>query len=74
MKNNGKVRVCIDFRNLNDACSKDDFQVPITNVMIKITYSFERMSFMDDFSKYNQTKMCLEDEKHASFQTPQEAY
>ena len=70
-KKNGKIQICIDFRNLNSTCPKDEFPLPITDVMIDNTYGFERMSFMDDFSGYNQIKMYPDDEKHTSFRTPQ---
>src|SRR5436853_6298086 len=63
-KKNGKIRICIDFRNLNDACPKDEFPLPITDVMIDNTCCFERMSFMDGFSGYNQIKMYPDHEKH----------
>ena len=33
-KKNGKIRICIDFRDLNEACPKDEFPLPITDVMI----------------------------------------
>ena len=49
--------ICIDFRDLNEACAKDEFPLPITDVMIDNTYGFERMSFMDGFSGYNEIKM-----------------
>ena len=35
--------------------------------MIDNTCGFERISFMDGFSGYNQIKMYLDDEKHTSF-------
>ena len=38
--------------------------------MIDNTFRYERMSFMDRFSGYNQIKMFSEDEKHTSFRTP----
>ena len=38
--------------------------------MIDNTCGFERMSFMDGFSRYNQIKMYPEDEKHTLFRTP----
>src|SRR4051812_47632347 len=69
-KKTGKIRICIDFRNLNDACPKDEFPLPITDVMIDNTWGFERMSFMDGFSGYNQITMFPADEKHPSFRTP----
>lgn len=46
------------------------FSLPIPEVMINNTYGFERMSFMDCFSGYNQIKMHSEDENHMSFRTP----
>jgi len=55
---------------LNVTCPKVEFPLPIMDVVINNTYGFERMSFMDDFSVYNQIKMCPEDEKHTTFRTP----
>ena len=49
LKKNGKIQVCIDYRDLNTACPKDEFPLPITDVMIDNTCGFERMSFMDGF-------------------------
>jgi len=73
-KKNRKIRICIDYHDLNAACPKDEFHLPITDVMIDNTYGFERMSFMDGFSGYNQIKMCPEDEKYTSFKTPLGVY
>ena len=72
-KKNGKIWVCIDLCNLNEACPKDEFPLPITDVMIDNTCGFERMSFMDGFSD-NQIKMYPDDEKHTSFRTPLGVY
>jgi len=66
LKKNGKIQICIDFCDLNIACPKDEFMLPIIVVMIDNTCGFERMSFMDEFSGYNQY---LEEEKHTSFRT-----
>jgi len=44
LKNNEKIRVCIDFRDLNAAYPKDEFLLLITDIMIDITCGFERMS------------------------------
>ncbi|XXG68189.1 hypothetical protein AAC387_Pa06g1334 [Persea americana] len=68
-KRNGQIRVCIDYRDLNNACPKDEFPLPIPEVMIGNTCGFERMTFMDGFSGYNQIKMHPEDERHTSFRT-----
>ena len=46
----------------------------ITDVMIDNTCGFERMSFMDEFSGYNQIKMYPDDGKLTSFRTPLGVY
>ena len=56
-KKNKKIQICIDYCDLNAACPKNEFSLPITDGMIDNTYSFEKMSFMDGFSGYNQIKM-----------------
>ena len=33
-KKNGQLRICVDFRDLNDACPKDDFPLPVMKIMI----------------------------------------
>jgi len=50
-KKNEKIRICIDYRDLNVACPKDKFSLPITDVMIDNTCDFEKMSFMDSFPR-----------------------
>ena len=70
LKNNEKIRVCIDFRDLNATCPKDEFLLPISEFMIDNIFGFKRMSFMDGFSGYNQIKLYPDDEKHTSFRTP----
>ena len=57
LKRNEKIRFCIDFHDLNIACPKDEFSLPITDIMIDNTCGFERISFMNGFSGYNQIKM-----------------
>ncbi|XP_074299903.1 uncharacterized protein LOC141631081 [Silene latifolia] len=46
-KKNGELRICVDFRDLNDACSKDDFPLPVTELIIDATTGHEALSFMD---------------------------
>ena len=51
-KKNGQIRVCIDFCDLNNACPKDDFPLPITEVMVDATTSHEALSLMNGSSSY----------------------
>ena len=56
-KKDEKVRICVDFRDLNKACPKDDFPLPHIDVLVDNTTSSTSMSFMDGFSGYNQIKV-----------------
>jgi len=69
LKKSEKIQICIDYRDLNTAYPKDEFPLPITDIMIDNTCGFERVSFMNGFSGYNQIKMYPEDERHTSFRT-----
>lgn len=73
-KKNGQVRICVDFRDLNEACPKDEFPLPITELLIDATTGFGALSFMDGFSGYNQIKMAPEDEELTAFRTPKGIY
>ena len=46
-KKDGKVRMCVDFRDLNKACPKDDFPLPHIDVLVDNTLGNALMSFMD---------------------------
>ena len=66
-KKNGQIRVCVDFRDLNRACPKDDFPLPNTELMVDATIGHEVLSFMDGSSGYNQIRMAPKDEKLTAF-------
>ena len=66
-KNDGKVRMCVDFGDLNKACPKDDFPLPHIDVLMDNTTSNTLMSFMDGFLGYNQIKMALKDVTKTTF-------
>jgi len=38
-KKNGQIRICVDFRDLNKACPKDEFSLPVTEILIDHTSS-----------------------------------
>ena len=67
---NGKVRVCVDYRDLNKASPKDDFPLPHIDILVDNTANYKVFSFMDGFSGYNQIKMAPEDMEKTSFITP----
>ncbi|KAK4380935.1 hypothetical protein Sango_3016300 [Sesamum angolense] len=67
---NGQIRICVDFRDLNNACPKDDFPLPIVELMIDASRGHEALSFMDGSFGYNQIRMALADEELTVFRTP----
>ncbi|PKI41868.1 hypothetical protein CRG98_037738 [Punica granatum] len=68
-KKNGKIRVSIDYRDLNKASPKDNFPLPHIDVSVDNTARHTQFSFMDDFSGYNQIQMVEEDKVKTSFIT-----
>jgi hypothetical protein len=46
-KKNGKLRVCIDFRNLNKATLMDDYPMPVADVLVDDATGHKIISFMD---------------------------
>ncbi|RVW21342.1 Transposon Ty3-I Gag-Pol polyprotein [Vitis vinifera] len=68
-RKDGKVRVCVDFRDLNKASPKDDFPLPHIDLLVDSTAGHSMLSFMDGFSGYNQILMALEDMEKTAFIT-----
>ena len=70
MKKNGKLRVCVDFRDLNDATPKDMYVIPIDDMLVDCTTNNELLSFMDSFSRYNQILIVVDDISKTTFRCP----
>ena len=68
-KKDGKVRVCVNFRDLNKASPKDDFPLPHIDLLVDSTIGHSMLSFMDGFLGYNQILMALEDMEKTTFIT-----
>ena len=63
----GKWRVCVDYIDLNDACTKDSFPLPRIDQIVDASSGHGMLSFLDDFSGYHQIPMYSPDvEKTAS--------
>ena len=61
LKNDDKVRVRVDFRDLNKANPKDDFLLPHIDMLVDSTAGHSMLSFVDRFSRYNQIFMAPKD-------------
>ena len=66
-KMDDKVRVCVDFRDLNKVSPKDDFPLPHIDPLVDSTADHSMLSFMDGFSGYNKILMALEDMEKTTF-------
>ncbi|PKA58639.1 RNA-directed DNA polymerase like [Apostasia shenzhenica] len=73
-KANGKWRMCVDFRSLNQACPKDTYPLPRIDVMVDRTVGYEVMSFLDAFSAYHQIWIAEGDEEKTAFITDYGTY
>ena len=70
MKKNGKIRVYISFRNFHSATPKDEYPMPIADMLIDSTARHELLSFMDGYSGYNQIYIAEEDIHKTVFRCP----
>ncbi|RDX66508.1 hypothetical protein CR513_54712, partial [Mucuna pruriens] len=68
-KKDGKVQMCVDYRDLNRASPKDNFPLLHIDVLVDNTAQHAFFSFMDGFSGYNQIMMLPEDQEKTTFIT-----
>ena len=52
-KKQGKIHICIDFRDLNRTCPKDNFPTPFIDQILDECAGRKVFSFMDGFFGYN---------------------
>ena len=62
--------MCVDFTDLNRACPKDSFSMPLIDQLVDVTVGHPRMSFLDAFQGYHQIPLVLEDQEKKAFVTP----
>lgn len=69
-KNNGEIRICIDFRNLNKESLKDNYPLPKMDHVLRNIVGSQRMSMLDGFSGYNKILVHHDDKEKTTFTTP----
>ena len=69
-KKNEKLRVCIDFRDLNKATPMDGYPMPIADILVDAIAGHKVISFMDGNTGYNQFFMAEEDIAKIAFRRP----
>ncbi|KNA04804.1 hypothetical protein SOVF_196320, partial [Spinacia oleracea] len=68
-KKDGKIRMCVDYRDLNRASPKDDFPWPCIDILVDNTANHALLSFMDGYAGYNHITMAEEDMEKTTFIT-----
>ena len=69
-KKNGQIRCCVNFRDLNNACPKDEFLLPNIDLLVDLNAGNSMFSFMDGYSRYNQIQMAAKDAEKSAIRTP----
>ncbi|KAL0331661.1 UNVERIFIED_CONTAM: Retrovirus-related Pol polyprotein from transposon [Sesamum angustifolium] len=68
-KPSGKLRMCIDSRDLNKACPKNFYPLHRIDQLVDSTSGCELLSMIDASEEYHQIMLAPEDHKRASFIT-----
>jgi hypothetical protein len=69
-KKQGTIHVCIDYRDINKACPKDNFPTPFIDHIVDDCARSEIFSLMDGFSRYNQINIVPEDQHKTALFVP----
>ena len=59
-KNNGEIKLCVDFKNLNKVSLKDNYPLTKMDHILEKVVGDERIPIMDVFYGYNQINFILE--------------
>jgi len=70
IKKQGTIRVCIDSRDINRACPKDNYPTPYIDQIIDDCVGSEMFWFMDGFSGYYQINILPTNQPKTTFICP----
>jgi len=73
-KKKGELRLCVDFKNLNVACEKDNYPLPNMETLLQRITGSGMISMLDGFSGYNKMLVKKEDQHKTTFTTPWGTY
>ena len=69
-KKSGKIRLCVDLRNLNQVSLKDQYSFPKMDHILQRVVGSSRISLLDGFSGFNQILVHPDDQDKMAFTTP----
>lgn len=65
-----KIRICIDFRDLNHVTLKDEYLMSIVNMMVDVAFEHIILSIIYEHSSYNQNFITEDDVSKMAFRCP----
>ncbi|CAL9005177.1 unnamed protein product, partial [Prunus brigantina] len=66
----GAVRICVDYKNLNEASPKDEYPMPMADMLVDGAAYNPMLSFMDGNAGYNQIMVAEDDIHKIAFMCP----
>lgn len=63
----GTFRVCIDFRELNAATPKDEYPMPVADMLVDSAAGNKVISLLDGYFRYNQIFIDRDDVPKTTF-------
>ncbi|XP_010322042.2 uncharacterized protein [Solanum lycopersicum] len=73
-KKDGKIKICVDYRDLNKDSPKDNFSLPNIHILIDNCAKHEMQSFVGCYAGYHQILMDGKDVEKMAFITPWGVY
>ncbi|GKA21402.1 reverse transcriptase domain-containing protein [Tanacetum coccineum] len=73
-KHDGSWRMCVDFTDLNKACSQDCYPLPEIDWKVESLCGYPFKSFLDAYKGYHQIQLAESDEEKTAFHTSQWVY
>lgn len=72
-KKNGRLRVCVDYQELNVVIKVNPFPLPFTESILKTVVGHKMNTLMNGYNGYNQIMIALEDQLKTYFITKHKA-
>jgi hypothetical protein len=66
-KNNGKLKICINFKKLNVATKKDPYALSFTHEVLNTVVGYETYSFLNGYAWYDQISIAPKDKYKTTF-------
>nr|KAJ0216025.1 hypothetical protein LSAT_V11C300153800 [Lactuca sativa] len=73
-KHDGSWHMCIDFSDLNKACTKDCYPLPEIDQKVDSLQGFKLKCFLDAYKGYHQIMMSKEDQEKTTFYTDHDTF